>query len=66
MKLHFSSFPRCILVYFQLGKIEIQYHIDNINPAINFVIPAVAKRRAGIQGKLRYYWIPAFAGMTGW
>ena len=31
-----------------------------------FVIPAVAKRRAGIQQKLRYYWIPAFAGMTGW
>jgi len=37
-----------------------------INPATYFVIPAVAKRRAGIQKKHRYYWIPAFAGMTAW
>jgi len=38
----------------------------DINPAINYVISAAAKRRAGIQKKPRYYWIPAFAGMTGW
>jgi hypothetical protein len=37
-----------------------------VSPAIKYVIPAAAKRRAGIQQKLRYYWIPAFARMTGW
>ena len=37
-----------------------------INPATNFVIPAAAKRRAGIQEMSHNYWIPAFAGMTGW
>ena len=31
---------------------------------IYFVIPAVAKRRAEIQRKSLFYWIPAFAGMT--
>ena len=36
-----------------------------IKLAIYYVIPAAAKRRAGIQQKHRYYWIPAFAGMTG-
>ena len=35
-----------------------------INPAKYYVIPAVAKRRAGIQRNPRYYWIPAFAGKT--
>ena len=34
------------------------------HPAIYFVIPAVAKQRAGIQEKSQYYWIPAFAGKT--
>jgi len=37
-----------------------------IYPAIYLVIPAAAKRRAGSQKKQRYYWVPAFAGMTGW
>jgi hypothetical protein len=36
----------------------------NIKPATKLVIPAVAERRAGIQKKPCYYWIPAFAGMT--
>jgi hypothetical protein len=36
-----------------------------INPAINYVIPAAAKRRAGIQRTAQFYWIPTFAGMTG-
>ena len=36
-----------------------------INPAINYVIPAAAKRRAGIQRTPRFYWICAFAEMTG-
>jgi hypothetical protein len=35
-----------------------------IHPAIYYVIPAAAKRRAGIQPKLQFQWIPAFAGMT--
>ena len=36
----------------------------DINPASKLVIPAAAERRAGIQKKPCYYWIPAFAGMT--
>jgi len=35
-----------------------------ISPAIKIVIPAGAKRRAGIQEFRRKTWIPAFAGMT--
>jgi hypothetical protein len=34
------------------------------SPATKLVIPAAAERRAGIQKKPCYYWIPAFAGMT--
>ena len=30
-----------------------------INPATKLVIPAAAERRAGIQKKPCYYWIPA-------
>ena len=37
-----------------------------INPATKLVIPAAAERRAGIQKRPCDYWIPAFAGMTGW
>jgi hypothetical protein len=36
-----------------------------INSPNKLVIPAAAKRRAGIQKKPRDYWIPAFARMTG-
>ncbi|CAB1060198.1 hypothetical protein D1BOALGB6SA_4963 [Olavius sp. associated proteobacterium Delta 1] len=41
-------------------------YCHTINPSKEYVIPAAAKRRAGIQQKPRYYWIPTFAGMTGW
>ncbi|CAB1075100.1 hypothetical protein D1AOALGA4SA_2920 [Olavius algarvensis Delta 1 endosymbiont] len=44
-------------------KSQIQYpiHREPINPATNYVIPAAAERRAGIQRTPRFYWIPAFA-----
>ena len=42
------------------------YLVNIINPLIYFVIPAAAKRRAGIQLKPRYDWIAAFAAMTDW
>jgi hypothetical protein len=38
---------------------------NRINPAINYVIPAAAKRRAGIQQMPQFYGIPALAGLTG-
>ncbi len=36
-----------------------------IDQATKLVIPAAAKRRAGIQTRIWNYWMPAFAGMTG-
>jgi hypothetical protein len=51
------SQPRRSRIILFLGSI--------FNPAIHYVIPAAAKRRAGIQQMPQFYWIPAFAGMTG-
>ena len=37
--------------------------LETINPAINYVIPRKGQRE--IQQMPQFYWIPAFAGMTG-
>ena len=49
----------------QYYSIEISW-TPLVNPATKLVIPAAAERRAGIQKRPCNYWIPAFAGMTGW